>query len=58
VPLTAAFCCDAYLGYSTSTLEAERDRIVKAGITIAEDISYKDGQRHVARAGRRAQFEP
>jgi predicted enzyme related to lactoylglutathione lyase len=30
-----------HLGYSTSNLEAERDRIMKAGIAIAEDISYK-----------------
>jgi hypothetical protein len=30
-----------HLGYSTSNLEAERDRIMKAGIAIAEDLSYK-----------------
>jgi predicted enzyme related to lactoylglutathione lyase len=30
-----------HIGYSTANLEAERDRIKAAGITIAEDITYK-----------------
>jgi catechol 2,3-dioxygenase-like lactoylglutathione lyase family enzyme len=30
-----------HLAYSTSNLEAERDRVAAAGITIAEDISFK-----------------
>ena len=30
-----------HLGYSTANLEMERDRIKAAGITIAEDISFK-----------------
>lgn len=30
-----------HIGYSTANLEAERDRIKAAGITIAEEITYK-----------------
>jgi catechol 2,3-dioxygenase-like lactoylglutathione lyase family enzyme len=30
-----------HIGYSTANLEAERDRIKAAGITIAEDITFK-----------------
>jgi hypothetical protein len=30
-----------HIGYSTIDLEAERDRVLAAGLTIAEDISFK-----------------